>query len=170
MPTLFVLRHAKSSWAEDDRPDHERRLAERGQKAGRRMATHIMDARIAPDVVLCSSATRARETLALVAAGFSTRPDVRIDERLYGADAAAIIALLQQELPPEVESVLVVGHNPALQDLVVELAGEGDLRDEVAHKFPSGALATLQVGRAWAELGPGEATLDAFVKPKQLDR
>lgn len=169
MPTLFVLRHAKSSSAEEGQPDRDRPLAERGRRAAGVMAGHLGDARIAPDVVLCSVAARAQETLSLVGAGFPSPPEVRLDDRLYGGDATEVMELLRG-LSPAIESVMVIGHNPTLQDLVVTLAAEGELRDQAAHTYPSGALATLAIDGPWDELGPGRASLAAFVKPKQLER
>jgi phosphohistidine phosphatase len=178
MPTtreLYVLRHAKSSWEDAGLDDHERPLAPRGQRATKLLAAHLRSQGIEPVQVLCSSARRTRETLE----GVDPGGEVLIERELYDASASDILARLQR-VPGETPSVMVVGHNPALQILVLRLAGAtgsrrtgdagkatGDL-SEVRRKFPTGALATLRFDCAWNELGAGTATLAALVRPKQL--
>jgi len=165
---LFVLRHAKSSWEEPGLDDHERPLAPRGRRAVKLLAEHIRDSGISPDLVLCSSARRTRETLEGIAPGGETV----IEADLYSASASEIIERLRI-VPEEVESVMVIGHNPALQTLVLRLVGtlavsDGSHLAEVQRKFPTGALATLSLECAWSELAPRRARFDAYVRPKSL--
>ncbi len=166
---LFVLRHAKSSWDDPGLEDSERPLAPRGDRAARLLAKHVHNSGIAPQQVLCSPARRARETLERVAPG----GEVLIEPALYSACASEIIDRLR-EVPEGVGSVMVVGHNPALQRLVLRLAGgnrnlaEGSELAQVRRKFPTGALATLTLTCRWEELSPGRARLTAYVLPKSL--
>jgi phosphohistidine phosphatase len=134
------------------------------------MADHLESAGIRPALVLCSPARRARETLdALhpVLAGHST---VRVEAELYGADAEEILHLLRG-LDAATESAMVIGHNPGLEDLALLLAGDGDheARTQLDAKFPTAALATLELGETpWAELVPGVAYLRSVVLPRNL--
>jgi phosphohistidine phosphatase len=164
---LYLLRHAKSSWDDDSLTDHERPLAPRGQRAAALMAKHVGDTGIRPALALCSSARRARETLAPIAAYVG---EVRVEDRLYGAGAAELLERLQA-VPPSVGSVLVVAHNPGLQELVVGLAGPGPgdpaALAQVRAKFPTGALAVLAAPR-WDGLTWGGASLTRLVLPRSL--
>jgi phosphohistidine phosphatase len=168
---LYLLRHAKSSWDDPSVGDHDRPLAPRGRQAAARIARHVHADGIRPALVLCSSARRAVETLEPIAAAYEGGLDVRIEGALYGADAPELLARVRR-VPPEVASVLVVGHNPGMQDLVLRLAGDGDAgaMAQAREKFPTGALATLDVGDdRWDGLAPGRAFLARLVVPRALD-
>jgi phosphohistidine phosphatase len=163
---LYLLRHAKSSWDDPGIEDHERSLAPRGRRSVGLLAEHIRAARIEPELVLCSSARRTRETLD----GVDPPGEWRIESELYVASPGTVLARLQS-LPDEVRSTMLIGHNPTLQVLVLRLAADGsdaDLR-EVQRKFPTGALATLTFEGSWSELGPGRAHLEAYVRPRELE-
>ncbi len=170
--TLYVLRHAKSSWDDPGAPDQDRPLAPRGRKALAVLADYISSNEISPDVVLCSTARRTRETLA----GISLGGEQRIERPLYDASADQLIERLRR-IPAETGSVMVIGHNPAMQMLVLKLAGardaaaagvlQGELA-EIQRKFPTGALATLSLGCSWMDLRAGCAELAAYVRPKAL--
>jgi phosphohistidine phosphatase len=167
---LLLLRHAKSSWADPALADHDRPLAPRGTRAAERIAGHLRSEGIRPALLLCSSARRARDTLEALRPALGESPDVRIDEGLYGADATEILERLRT-VDPDVASVLVVGHNPGLHDLAVGLAGDGDesALAQLRTKFPTGAMATLDLGASsWAQLAPGQAYLARVVLPRQL--
>jgi phosphohistidine phosphatase len=166
---LYLLRHAKSSWDDPELADRERPLAKRGRKAVALLCEHLRDTGVAPDLVLCSSATRAVQTLEGVRDGLSGGAAVRIEDELYGADAEALLERLRT-LPEELASVMVVGHNPAIEELTVGLAGSGDpdARARVEAKYPTGGLATLAFEGAWRELELGEAALEALVVPREL--
>jgi phosphohistidine phosphatase len=164
---VYVLRHAKSSWKDPKLADHDRPLAGRGRRAATAMAQHLRAQGIDPDLVLCSTATRARETLARIEPALG-RQETKVERALYGASSEELIARLQR-LPDACESVLVIGHNPGLQDLVLELASPGAERDAVAIKFPTAALATLELpSGGWPDLVPGTAELRAIVRPRDL--
>ena len=166
---LFVLRHAKSSWDDPGLEDRERPLAPRGHRAVKALAEHLRSSAIEPELILCSSARRARETLD----GIGLEGEALIEDELYAASPGEMIDRLHR-IPDEVRSAMVIGHNPTLQVLVLRLA-DGGARDldgsglaEVQRRFPTGALATLTFECGWSELAPGTARLTAFVRPKQL--
>jgi phosphohistidine phosphatase len=164
------MRHAKSSWDDPTLSDHDRPLAPRGRRAAQRMAQHLDSEDVHPDLVLCSSALRARETLEPLLPTLSGRAAVHVENDLYGADADHLLARLRAVAPP-ISSVLLVGHNPSLQLLALSLAGRGsDLAmEQLQTKFPTGALATLALGSTkWSRLAPGRAFLKQLLLPRQL--
>jgi phosphohistidine phosphatase len=150
---LYLLRHAKSSWEDPGLADHDRPLALRGRKAAKALGAYLREHDIEPELVLCSSAARTRETLERV--GLTGQ----IEDALYGAGASALLARLH-EVPDAVASVMLIGHNPGMQQLAFALAGLDD-------KFPTAALATLECG-GWSDLQRAE--LVDYVKPKDLAR
>ena len=155
MSRLYLLRHAKSSWDDASLDDHDRPLAPRGRKASKAIGRYLRDHDIEPELVLCSSAKRARQTLArLGPAGV----DARIEPELYGASAQALLERLHA-VPDEVASVMLIGHNPGMQQLAFNLAGLDD-------KFPTAALATFECSR-WRTLD--QATLVDYVRPRELE-
>jgi phosphohistidine phosphatase len=165
---LFVLRHAKSSWDDPGLADHERPLSDRGHRAVRVLNAHIRESAIEPALVLCSTARRTRETLAGVAPG----GEHVIEPELYSADARDVLERLRR-VPEDVESVMVVGHNPAMQTLVLRLAapdgaGEFSSLGQIQRKFPTGALAALTFEGSWSQLSSGSARLTDYVRPKSL--
>jgi len=118
--------------------------------------------------VLCSSATRARETLALIASALGPHSKLLIEDGLYAASAEELLDRLRR-VPEPAESVMVIGHNPGLQDLALTLAANGAKRSRAMEDFPTGALATLQIDVArWRDLGPGDAELVDYVVPREL--
>lgn len=164
---LWLLRHAKSSWEDPAARDEDRPLAPRGARAVERMREHLETLRIRPELVLCSSAVRTRQTLAAVLPALGSALEVRIEERLYTFDAGVLLARLG-EVPPAVSSVLVVGHNPAMQDLAVRLADRGDRLGDLAAKLPTCAFAEIAFSSgSWGALDHGELT--RFVVPRELE-
>lgn len=160
MKRLQLLRHAKSSWEDSGLADHERPLAPRGVRATRLIADHLRDAETTPQLVLCSTARRTRETLEGIRGVLGADADVRFEEELYGASGDTLLARVQA-LDDSVESVLVIGHNPGIGDLAMRLA-------DVRGKYPTGALATIVFDASWQELGPEASRLAEFVTPKGL--
>ena len=164
MKTLLLLRHAKSSWKHADRTDHDRPLHTRGKRDAPRMAAFVHDQRLAPDLILSSSAVRAQRTAEAVAVACGLDGAVRSEPRLYLAEPSTILELLG-EVAGDVERVLIVGHNPGLEELVAILTG----RDET---MPTAALAqiTLPIDD-WVQLvGPRPRTRGRLVelwRPKE---
>ncbi len=170
MKRLYLLRHAKSSWSDPDSRDEERPLAPRGRRATARLTAHLRREHIPLDLVLCSSARRAVETLEGIRPAFGDDVAVSLEDELYGASSNELIERLRA-LPDTVAAVMVVGHNPGVQSAAVRLAGTGDAGtlDRLRTKFPTGALASFEVAApSWRELGWGSARLVSFVVPREL--
>lgn len=164
---LVVLRHAKSARPEGV-ADHERPLAARGRRDAPAAGRALAEADTLPDLALCSTALRARRTWELAAAQWGTPPPVRYDPRLYEGDAPRLLEVVR-EVPPHVETLLLVGHKPGLEDLVRDLAGDGldDTLDRLRVKFPTSAIAVLSWhGTGWPALTPGAALLTALLVPR----
>ena len=167
--TLYLLRHAKSSWDDPAVPDHDRPLAPRGKEALGRLRRYVARRGLSPTVVLCSSARRAVMTFYGILPALPAGTAVQIEDGLYAASSDQLLDRLRR-VDDDAASVLVIGHNPGLESLATALVGSGDagLREQLAAKFPTGALATITLSGSWAELGPGRATLQAFVVPRAL--
>jgi phosphohistidine phosphatase len=164
---LWLLRHAKSSWQDERLPDIERPLAPRGEEAATRIARYVAAEGIRPELVLCSPAIRARRTLEAVLASLGG-PETSVEPELYTFDAEPLVERLRA-VPDAIGSVMLVGHNPAMQSLAVWLARSGDRLDELVAKVPTGALAELELdASSWAGIGPGGAVLTRFVLPREL--
>lgn len=161
MKTVWLLRHAKSSWEDDMLSDHDRPLAPRGRKAGKRLRRFVSENGIRPDLALCSTALRARSTLDLVLPGLGA-PRVELDGDIYLASAHALLLRLKL-LEPVVSRVMLVGHNPGLHELACLLAPPGP------EALPTGALAELRLAiDDWPSAAPGCATLDRLTLPRSL--
>lgn len=169
--TLILLRHAKSSWDDSSLDDFDRPLARRGEAAAPRMGAYMKAQGLAPDLILCSSAVRARRTLDLVLPHLSGKPEIRYEKGLYLAAPGALLARIRR-VDSHLRQVMVVGHDPGLHMLAVELAGSGEPArlEALARKFPTAALAVIRFkGRAWSSVGPAKGSLELFVSPKMLD-
>ncbi|MEV7990797.1 histidine phosphatase family protein [Streptomyces sp. NPDC086077] len=164
---LVVLRHAKSA-RPPDVADHERPLAPRGRRDAPAAGRALAESDCLPDLALCSTAVRARQTWQLASAQWATPAPVRYEHELYGAEVPELLAAVH-EMPPEVRTLLLVGHNPGLEDLVLALAGDGvgDTLDRVRAKFPTSAIAVLTAhGSGWDALRPGAALLTEMLVPR----
>ncbi len=169
MKRLYLLRHAKSSWDDPTLADHDRPQAPRGRRAANVMAKHLGRKGISPELVLCSPSTRTRQTLKRLAQRLRKNADVRIEPELYAAPARDLLEVLRK-VPDEVESVMLIGHNPGIQDLALSLASAGSEIPGLRRKFPTAALATLELNGSLRELAPRSAELVSLVKPKELSR
>ena len=166
---LYLLRHAKSSWSDDGLDDFDRPLAARGMDAVKRLRRYVTDEGVAPDLVLCSAARRTVMTLEGIAPAFPASTDVKIEDALYGASSERLLSRLHH-VPDDVASVMLIGHNPGLETLAAVLIGGGHegLREHIAEKFPTGALAVLSFDRRWRQLSPADATIEEYVVPREL--
>jgi phosphohistidine phosphatase len=162
MKTLLVLRHAKSSWNDSALPDHERPLNDRGRRDAPLMGDVLRQLPLTPTMILSSDAVRAHTTAEAVAEAAGWRGDVVLDHRLYLAGPDDIMAVLR-EVPDGSATVMVVGHNPGLEDLIAMLAGE-------PHAMPTAALAQLALPiEHWSELDAStRGTLEGLWRPKEL--
>ena len=171
MLTLSLLRHAKSSWDDVELDDFERPLSKRGASAAPEMGRAISRLGLKPDLVLSSSAVRTRATVALVLLEFDPpAPEVRFDEGLYLASPAMILTAIRS-VEASVKTLLVVGHNPGMHGLAMELAGVAKREDmaQMATKFPTAALACMTFDAdAWQDVGPGLGQLKVFLTPRTL--
>lgn len=170
--TLHVIRHAKSSWDDPALDDRDRPLAPRGRKAAKRVSAWAAAHAVRPELVLCSPALRATQTLDRLLPGLAgpdAPTEVTTDERLYHASASALLERVRA-LPDGIAEAALIGHNPGLADLCLLLARPGELRDRVAVNLPTAALATLILtAGTWSEAEPGSAELAALVLPRELD-
>lgn len=168
--TLTLLRHAKSGWDDVALRDFDRTLNAKGRRAAATMGRHLRERGAAFDRVVASPAVRVVETLDAVASGLGRTLAPQWDRRLYLASAETLADIVR-ELPDEVASVLIVGHNPGLEDLVLTLAPDTwcDLRHAVEQKYPTASIAQMTLAGGWSDAAPGKATLTGFVRPRDLD-
>ncbi len=169
MPTLLLLRHAKSDWSKPRLRDFERPLAPRGERAAARVGGFIAENHLAPDLVLCSPAKRAHVTLALVLGKLESKPEIRFADGLYMAGPATMMTLLT-ELEGKPERVMMVGHNPGFQAFALMVCGGGGEEDlaALARKFPTAALAVIDFDGQWKDIGAGRGRLRLFATPRAL--
>ncbi len=174
MLTLLLLRHAKSNWDNPALADYDRPLAKRGRKAAPRMGAEIAALGLRPDIILCSSAARTRETLALVLPELGAPPPETIyDDAVYMAAPSDLLGSVRSLATrnPAPQNAMIVGHNPGMEELAELLVSGGDehsieLMDE---KFPTCALAVFTFDvKGWADVAPGTGTLTRFLTPAQL--
>lgn len=169
MRRLILLRHAKSDWP-DGVADPERPLAPRGRTAAPRIGAYIAREELIADRVLVSPARRTRETWDLVAAQLGPVKVVASEPRVYDASAARLLSVIREQ-PREAHSLMLLGHNPGLQDLAEMLVGSGSAPHlaSMAEKFPTGGLAVIDLPvDDWSVVAPGSGRLDRFVTPKDL--
>ncbi len=171
MKTLLLLRHAKSAWSDPRLDDHDRPLNRRGERVAKAIADHIVRQGPRPDLILCSTAMRTRQTLApLLTRLDGPAPPIALEDGLYLASEDALLARLQA-VADEVPTVLLVGHNDGIGQLAADLAGDGpaDALAALRAKYPTGALAVLRApDGSWRDLAPGAAKLLEFVRPRDL--
>ena len=165
---LLLLRHAKSAWPEDV-ADHDRPLAGRGRRDAPAVGRWLSKSGFVPELVLCSTARRARETWQLAEEELSGKPRTTFERRVYGASPAELLDLAR-ETSSGVRTMMIVGHEPTMGDLALELASSesGEALERVRNKFPTAAIAILGFTGDWAGLSPGQARLDEFVTPADL--
>jgi len=164
---LYLLRHAKSDWDDPALPDKDRPLAPRGRKAASALAGHIERSGISPALVLCSPARRTMDTLRLISGSFRDPVEILVEEKLYGAGMGELLRRLRTVAEATL-SVMLIGHNPAIQELALALARSVDDLKQLKGKFPTGAMATLAVPGAWKDLGAEPADLLEFALPREL--
>lgn len=171
MRTLILFRHAKSGWDDPDLDDFDRPLAPRGTRAATRMGKWLKDHDLWPACVLCSTAVRARGTLTLaLRENRNAAPNITFEDALYLAAPQTILDHVRA-LPDHVTSCMVVGHNPGLHALALELTGDGRKRDitQLAMKFPTAAIAHIVFeDEGWSRIMAATGRLATFVTPRGL--
>jgi phosphohistidine phosphatase len=171
MLNLMLLRHAKSSQADAGQADSDRQLNKRGKRAAVAVGRYMASNDLMPQLVLCSPATRAKETWGLAAGQLTTAPAIRIVPEIYDfGDGKALMEYLRRKAGVE-QSVLLVGHNPSIGSLAQILIGKGNnkLRERLEKKYPTAALAVISFDfDNWGSLAAGTGKLLRFVTPKDL--
>lgn len=162
---IVVIRHAKSSWSDPSLADFDRPLSKRGRNALSGLRDHIEDLALRPDLVMCSSSRRTRETLEGIRSALGRKARVDSDSALYGADAEMLLTKLQR-LDDQITTVFLIGHNPGLADLVDLLADPATAAVAI-DSFPTAAVAVLSVAGPWSGLRRSCASLESFWAPRQ---
>lgn len=169
MKTLTLLRHAKSSWDDRTARDFDRPLNARGRRAAKTVGREMRGLGLNFDQVLASPALRVVETLAEVEKGFGRALGTRFERRIYLALPETLLEIVRGS-GDSASSLLLVGHNPGLESLSLLLSGAGELRDEVAIKYPTASLAQISLpAERWAQVSEGTGTITRFIRPRDLD-
>ncbi|MEU7495956.1 histidine phosphatase family protein [Streptomyces griseofuscus] len=164
---IALFRHAKADWPQVS--DHERPLAERGRMDAAVAGRRLTGSGLGFDLALCSTATRTRETWKLAVHELDHRPKTVYEERVYEASPGQLIALLN-EVPDDVGTLILIGHNPGVHGLAEILAGSADedARDRMNRRgFPAAAFAVLSFEGSWKGLEPGVARLTDYWAPSE---
>lgn len=172
MKRLLLLRHAKSSWDDPGLDDFDRPLAARGVAAAPLIGRWLVENDLAPDLVLSSPAVRAIETWELIAPLLGPEGQVKFEHGLYGATPDELLERLQR-VKEDPATLLLLGHNPALEMLAGRLVAGGAEKPlkRLAKQFPTAALALIRLDiDAWSDVADGRGTLEAFETPKRLKK
>ena len=161
MRTLYLLRHAKSSWNDSSLRDFDRPLKERCREGAELIGKHLASEKVGDVLVVCSPAVRARETAEIVLESSGLRADQRFDERIYEASLRDLLQVVS-EFSDDTQVVMMVGHNPGFEELLAFLTGEG-------RRMPTCALAKIKLEiESWEQVRAGKGTAEWFVTPKEL--
>jgi phosphohistidine phosphatase len=161
MRILYLLRHAKSSWADATLRDFDRPLKKRGREAAARVGQRMASENLSSPLVICSPAVRTRETAEIVLANAHLQIEPRFDERVYEASLRELTQIVT-EIPDAVEVAIMIGHNPGFEELLSFLTGE-------YRRMPTCALAKIGFGDvSWKDVRAGEGSLQWFIAPKEL--
>lgn len=169
MKRLTLLRHAKSTWDDPVARDFDRPLNRRGRKAARRIGQEMQALGLRFDAVIASPAVRVKETLADVEQGYGRDLPVTFEQAVYLASPETLLDLVRAA-DDGAASLLLVGHNPGLESLAIDLTQGGPLRAQVAQKYPTATLAEISLECAsWRDIASGTGSLDRFIRPRDLD-
>jgi phosphohistidine phosphatase len=170
MLRLMLLRHAKAERAQGGERDHERRLAERGRRDAPILGAYMKKHGYQPDAVLVSTSKRTRETWSLVAEALGGKPKVEFEERVYEATPEDLLQVVR-ETGGRTRTLLVVGHNPSLHELALNLIATGHIeaRQQLQEGFPTSALAVIEFAvDRWDRVHPQSGRLEHYVTPRSL--
>lgn len=147
MKNLLVLRHAKSSWKQPELADHDRPLNKRGQRDAPRVGDLLREHDLVPDLIICSTAKRARKTAEMVAETSGYQAEIQFERSFYASEPEALIEILQQ-VADDSDCVMIVGHNPDLEELLEMLTGDWE-------RMPTATLAKIELPISeWARISP----------------
>lgn len=161
---LLLIRHAQAA---DASPDRERPLTGHGERAARAIGAWLRESGFAPDRVLVSSALRAQQTWAAAAQALGDEGEPAVEKRIYHNTVESLLEVIA-EAPDDVDTLVVVGHNPSIGELAFSLddgSGSDSARRDLHAGFPTGAVAVFRVGGSFADLGTGTATLEDLAVP-----
>ena len=171
MKRLYLLRHTKSDWADPDRVDADRPLSPRGRRTAPALGRYMRREGLIPAFALSSTARRTEETWELLSPALKAEIPLETSSKLYLASPMRLLKAIRG-LPEKYPSVIVIGHNPGLQALALELVGAGEAaaRARLATKYPTGGLAVFDfTAGQWSEIAAGKGRLERFVIPRDLD-
>jgi phosphohistidine phosphatase len=169
MRRLLLLRHAKTERAEPGQRDRDRKLTKRGRDDAPAIGAYMARHGLTPDLALVSPAKRAQETWALVAPAFAKAPRLVVEDRIYNATAEDLFKIISETRGAH--SLVVVGHNPGLHDIAVQLIASGDVeaRERVAEKLPTAGLVVIDLAfDDWSRLHLHSGRLERFVTPRLI--
>jgi phosphohistidine phosphatase len=169
MRRLMLLRHAKTERAAPGERDRDRKLMNRGRADAPLIGAYLAHHGLVPDLGLVSTAKRAQETWALIAAAFAKAPRLVSDERIYNAGPEALIGIIGETR--KAHTLLIVGHNPGLHDLALQLiaSGDVDMREQLNEKLPTSGLVVIDLPiEDWSLLHPHAGRLERFVSPRLI--
>ena len=162
MRTLYLLRHAKSSWKDVTLPDFDRPLKDRGRKAAKRIGKYLTREKLSDPLVLCSPAMRTRETAEILLKHANLRVEVRYVEPIYEASLGDLVHVVT-EIPDDKQVTIMIGHNPGFEELLAYLTGEG-------RRMPTAALAKINFDvESWKNIKEDQGALEWFVTPRELE-
>jgi len=170
MLRLMLLRHAKSDWSSSGMPDTARPLTERGEAAARLMGGYMARHALIPERVLCSPARRTRETWAGIATQWPPDVEIVFDEGLYATTPQSILSIVRAQ-DNATRTLLMIGHNPGLQETAELLIASGDveLRERLREKFPTAALAVIDFAvDKWSRVHDRSGRLDRYITPRSI--
>ena len=169
MRRLMLLRHAKTERAEPNQRDRDRKLVKRGRSDAETIAAYMADHDLIPDLALVSSARRTQETWDIIANGLRKAPRHIDEERIYNASNDALMRLIGET--HGARSLLIIGHNPGLHDVALNLVASGDIamRERLSEKLPTSGLVIIDFAfDAWTKLHPKSGRLEHFITPRLL--
>ena len=159
--TLYLLRHAKSSWKDASMRDFDRPLKGRGRDAAKQIGKRLGEEKPHPELVVCSPAARTRETADIVLKHARLKVELTFDKRIYEASLRDLLQVVA-DIPDDKQTAMMIGHNPGFEELVAFLSGEH-------RRMPTCGLAKIRLDVAsWKDVRAGEGTLEWFVVPKEL--
>lgn len=159
--TLYLLRHAKSSWKDASLRDFERPLKGRGRDAAKQIGKRLANEKLKAPLVVCSPAERTRETLDIVRKHAGLNGEERFEERIYEASLSDLLQVVS-EISDDNAFALMIGHNPGFEELLAFLTGE-------SRRVPTCALAKVRLDvESWKDVRPGAGKLELFITPKEL--
>ena len=169
MKTIFLLRHAKSSWDNSQLEDFDRPLSTRGEKSSIKIGKYIKNKNIIPDIVYCSSAKRAKKTWELINKVIKKKNNIFFKKDLYMADSETFMSTIKKTKNSN-KSIMIVSHNPGIESFCLELSKENnEYINDIKTKYPTGSLAILKVNlKKWSEIRYESGIIYEFIKPRKL--